>query len=59
MRILGFTGTQHCMTEAQMEAVTPLVLNAREAHHGLCIGADDSFTASAGRWAFRSSATRR
>lgn len=52
---LGFTGTRHGMTGAQLDAVTGLVdqmagLGPIVAHHGMCIGADAEFHAVCRRW---------
>lgn len=43
--IVGFTGTRHGMTPAQITEVGDLLrkLVPREAHHGDCVGADADF----------------
>ena len=53
MKHIGFTGTRHGMTDAQMSAVTRLIgdcvaqwastIAPMTAHHGDCIGADAQF----------------
>lgn len=47
MKIIGFTGTQHGMTQKQKDAVTMLLQaywdkgEAKEFRHGDCVGADE------------------
>lgn len=41
---IGFTGTQHGMTDVQAERVAALVQHRDfYAHHGCCVGADEQF----------------
>ena len=45
---IGFTGTRHGMTNAQVLEVHMLLgdlqtAGAKEAHHGMCVGADKEF----------------
>jgi hypothetical protein len=41
--IVGFTGSRQGMTQAQREAVVEVLMEATEAHHGDCVGADREF----------------
>lgn len=45
MTSIGFTGTRRGMSRDQKRAVTALLrrLSPDEAHHGICIGADEDF----------------
>lgn len=38
--IIGFTGTRHGMTDAQIEGFSKYLADAEEFHHGDCVGAD-------------------
>lgn len=42
---IGFTGTQHGMTQKQIDVVASLIAAFRpeEVHHGDCVGADERF----------------
>ena len=45
---IGFTGTRRGMTVKQVEEVTSLIMKYKpdEVHHGVCIGADETFHAA-------------
>jgi hypothetical protein len=41
MKVLGFTGTRHGMTEAQHAETKRRLVGAEKLHHGDCIGSDE------------------